>query len=218
MAPPRQMTIVPIEPGEPEDLQESVSAKEANLIRHSYRLMGAKGMQGMTIQGVADRAGVSKAVVIYYFKTKEDLVLKTMRWVLAQVAVRVTEATAAAGSPAEKVQAMIDAIFVDPVRNRDFYLTYPDLIVHGTRNHRFNELSSTFRSIVNAKYAQVIRDGVQAGAFTVTSVDEAAMGVRALIDGLFLQWLGEEDWKSLHGAYKQVCVRAVLAYLGAAPR
>ena len=196
-------------------LRDDVSAKEERLIRHTYRLIGAKGMQRTPLQEVADSAGVSKAVVIYYFKTKENLVLRTMRWVLAQVAVRVSAAIAAAPSPEEKVRAMIDAIFVDAVRNRDFYLAYTDLIAHAARNDRFNELSLTFRSIVNGQYAEVIRSGLDGGAFVVPSVDEAAKGVRALIDGLFLQWLEEEDWRALHPAYKALCTRAVLAYLGA---
>jgi TetR/AcrR family fatty acid metabolism transcriptional regulator len=196
-------------------LRDDVSAKQERLIRHTYRLIGVKGMQRMTLQEVAESAGVSKAVVIYYFKTKENLVLRTMRWVLAQVALRVSAAIAAPPTPEEKVGAMIDAIFVDPLRNRDFYLAYTDLIAHAARNDRFNELSITFRSIVNGQYAEVIQSGVDGGAFVVASVDEAAKGVRALIDGLFLQWLEEEDWQSLHPAYKALCTRAVLAYLGA---
>jgi AcrR family transcriptional regulator len=210
----QRRSIAPVDPAEPEVLEEHVSSKEEHLIRNAYRLIGAKGMHRMTLQDVADAADVSKAVVIYYFKTKENLVLKTMRWVLAQVAVRVSTAIAAAGSPEAKVQAMIDTIFVDPLRNRDFYLAYTDLIAHAARNDRFNVLSTTFRAIVNGQYAEVIREGL-GDAFRVVSVDEAAMGVRAIIDGLFLQWLEEEDWQALHGAYKDVCTRAVLSYLGA---
>jgi AcrR family transcriptional regulator len=211
----RTKTLAPVPAAEPGVLRDDVSEKEERLIRHTYRLIGAKGMQRTPLQEVADSAGVSKAVVIYYFKTKENLVLRTMRWVLAQVAVRVSAAIAAAPTPEEKVRAMIDAIFVDANRNRDFYLAYTDLIAHAARNDRFNELSLTFRAIVNGQYAEVIRSGVDHGAFVAPSVDEAAKGVRALIDGLFLQWLEEEDWRGLHAAYKALCTRAVLAYLGA---
>lgn len=211
------MTIAPIQPAEPGILHEVVSAKEAHLMRQAYRLIGAKGIERMTLQEIADFAGVSKAVIIYYFKTKENLVLKTMRWVLAQVAVRVTDAIEAAADPEEKIRATMDAVFVDGLRNRNFYLAYTDLISHAARNDRFAELSATFRSIVNGKYAQVIRDGVQSGAFNVADVDEAAMCMRAMIDGLFLQWLVDERWRSVHEAYKEVCVRAVLAYLRDSP-
>jgi hypothetical protein len=118
-------------------------------------------------------------------------------------------------APEEKVRAMIDAIFVDPRRNRDFYLAYTALINEAARNERFNELNVTFRSIMNAAYADLIRSG-EGTAFAVDSVEEAAMGVRALIDGFFLQWLEESDWTALHQSYKDACARAILRYLGAA--
>jgi TetR/AcrR family fatty acid metabolism transcriptional regulator len=202
-----------VEP-DPDALHDELPPKQVHLIRKTYRLIGEKGMQRMTLQEVADAAGVSKAVIIYYFKTKENLVLTTMRWVLAQVAQRIREAIAGAQSPEEKVRAMIDAIFIDPRRNRNFYLAYTDLVAHAARNDRFNELSATFRSIVNAQYADVIRLGVD-GRFRVERVEEAAMGVRAIIDGLFLQWLQEEEWREKHAAYKDMCSRSVLAYLAA---
>lgn len=207
-------SLIALEPADPDALHEALPAKQVHLIRQTYRLIGSKGMHRTTLQDVAHRAGVSKAVIIYYFKTKENLVLTTMRWVLAQVAARVDSAIAAADQPEEKVRAMIDAIFVDARRNRDFYLAYTDLVANSARNDRFNKLSLTFRSIVNGQYAELIRAGVDGGAFQVGDVDEAAMGVRALLDGIFLQWLEEEDWRGLHGAYKATCTRAVLAYLG----
>jgi TetR/AcrR family transcriptional regulator, fatty acid metabolism regulator protein len=208
-------SLVPTAPAQPDALQETLAEKQVHLIRQAYRLIGSKGMHRTTLQDVADAAGVSKAVIIYYFKTKENLVLTTMRWVLAQVAARVNAAIVAADAPEEKVRAMIDAIFVDARRNRDFYLAYTDLIANSARNDRFNELSLTFRSIVNGQYADLIRAGVNGGAFEVANVDEAAIGVRGLLDGIFLQWLEEEDWRGLHDAYKGICTRAVLAYLGA---
>jgi TetR/AcrR family fatty acid metabolism transcriptional regulator len=196
-------------------LEVEASPEQVRLIRSTYRLIGTKGMHQMTVQNVAEAAEVSKALVLYHFKTKENLVLVTMRWVLARVAARVAAAIAAAEAPEDKVRATIDAIFVDPLRNRNFYLAYTDLIAHAARNDRFNELNTTFRSIVNGAYADLIRSGT-AGLFRVSDVDEAAMGMRALIDGLFLQWLEEEDWERLHGDYKAACTRAVLTYLGAA--
>jgi TetR/AcrR family transcriptional regulator, fatty acid metabolism regulator protein len=197
-------------------VQPDTTPEQERLIRSAYRLIGTKGMHRMTLQNVADEAEVSKALVLYHFKTKENLVLATMRWVLAQVAARIAAEIAAAEAPEDKVRAAIDAIFVDALRNRNFYLAYTDLIAHGARNDRFSELNTTFRSIVNGAYADVIRSGM-AGPFRVGDLDEAAMTFRALIDGFFLQWLEEDDWERLHAPYKAACTRAVLTYLGASP-
>ena len=70
---------------------------------------------------------------------------------------------------------------------------------------------------MNAAYADLIRSG-EGTVFVVDDVEEAAMGVRALIDGFFLQWLEESDWIAVHGRYKTMCVRAILRYLGGHPR
>lgn len=195
-------------------IEEFVPAEEA-LVRAAYRLIASKGIERTTLQDITDAAGVSKALAVYYFKTKENLLLAAIRWVLGRVAERMTGVVDSVQKPQEKVQAMVDAIFVDPRRNRDFYLAYTALIGEAARNERFNELNVTFRSIMNATYADLIRSG-EGTVFTVDSVEEAAMGVRALIDGLFLQWLEESDWIALHERYKELSARAILRYLGAA--
>ena len=196
-----------------QDLPLDISPKQINLIRRTYRLMGTKGADRLTLQDVADAARVSKAVVVYYFKTKENLVLTTMRWVLSQVAERIREAVSGAATAEDKVTAMIDAIFIDPKRNRNFYLAYLDLIDQSARHRRFNDLSTTFRSIVDAQYAEVVESGVAEGASAPTNAQDAAMVIRAIVDGLFLQWLQEREWEALHPVYKDACRRAIIAYL-----
>jgi AcrR family transcriptional regulator len=188
---------------------DGLTAKKVELVRLAYRLMAEKGLHGMTLQDVADAAGMSKANIVYYFGTKEDLVLTTMRWVLGRVTQRIVDVTAAAAGREEKIRAMLGAIFVDPHRNRDFYIVYSELIGHGARNSRFAELNARFREIMTGQYAELIRDTDASPA----DVEQAAMIVRALIDGLFLQWLEEEDWVGMHAAYRELCERSILEFL-----
>jgi AcrR family transcriptional regulator len=198
-----------------EALAEELAPAQEALVRAAYRLIASKGIERTTLQDITDAAGVSKALAVYYFKTKENLLLAAIRWVLGRVAERMTGVVDSAEAPEDKVRAMVDAIFVDPRRNRDFYLAYTALIGEAARNERFNELNVTFRSIMNAAYADLIRSG-EGSVFAVDSVEEAAMGVRAIIDGFFLQWLEESDWVDLHQRYKAMCAKALLRYLGAA--
>lgn len=196
-----------------EALHDEINSKQEHLIRHTYRLIGEKGVHRMTLQDVADSAGVSKAVIVYYFKSKDNLVLRTMRWVLAQVAKRIRRGIAKADTPEDQIKAMIDAIFIDAKRNRNFYLAYTDLVDYAARKNSFQELSTTFRSVVNNLYADIIRSGFDDGSFVGPDADEAASVVRAIIDGLFLQWLQEERWRAVHASYKAMCLDGVLTYL-----
>src|SRR6266487_6386231 len=111
MSIPGQLAQAPLPAGERSQKQEEV-------LRIAYRLMATKGMHRMTLQDVADAAGMSKANVVYHYKTKEDLVLRAMQWVLERVTARIVEATASADGRDARIRAMIDAIFLDPKRNR----------------------------------------------------------------------------------------------------
>ena len=198
-------------------LDDRLPEKQVHMVRSAYRLMGERGVHRVSLQDIAEAAGVSKGLVPYYFKTKENLVLATMRWVLHQVAERIRQSMAGAETAEERLLAMLDVIFAEPEANRRFYVVYLDLVEYAAREHRFGQLSATFREVVNALYAEVIRAGVAEGTFKVEDVDEAAAGMRALIEGVFVQWLQEDDWKGLHASYRDFCKRAVLGFLGARP-
>jgi AcrR family transcriptional regulator len=187
--------------------------RRVDLIRSAYRLFSEKGVHRVPLEEIAAHADLSKGLVLYYFKTKENLVLETMRWALDATAERVRKAMSIAATPEGRVLAMIDGIWSSAETNRRFYLLYLDLAGHAARLHHFTELSATFRAVVNGLYAEVIAQGIAAGAFGVEDPEEGAAILRAIIDGLFLQWLQEADWERLHPWYRETCKRAVFAYL-----
>ncbi len=207
-------TLAPPGPAEVLPLEEQVhSKKQMHLLRSTYRVLAEKGLKELSLQHVADQAGVSKGILLYYFGSKENLILAAMRWVLGRVAERIRTAVFEAESADEKVTAMLDAIFIDPKANRDFYLVFLDLLSTAARLDRFDEISATFRTTVNAVYAHIIEHGIEQGTFTITNAHEAAAVVRGIIDGLFLQWLQEADRDATHARTRETCKRAVLAYL-----
>lgn len=191
--------------------------RQVDLIRSAFHLFSEKGVHRVPLDEIAAHAGLSKGLTIYYFKTKENLVLETMRWALSVTAGRIHEAMAKTTTPQGKVLAMIDAIWSSAATNRRFYLLYLDLAGQAARVPHFTELSATFRSVVNGLYAEVIAQGIAEGAFAVEDPAEGAVALRAIIDGLFLQWLQEADWERLHPWYRDACKHTALAYLARPP-
>lgn len=194
---------------------EALAPKQAHLIRSAYKVMGEKGLNNLSLQDVAGEAGVSKAILPYYFDSKENLILLTMRWVLARVAQRIREAVAEADSAEAKASAMIDAIFVGPESNRRFYLVFFDFLGYAARSDRFADVATTFHEICNTLYAEVVRLGQDEGVFSKGDAWEAATVVRALVDGLFTQWVQDRNWENSHSEYREMCKRSVLTYLTA---
>jgi AcrR family transcriptional regulator len=197
---------------------QELSPRALALVRSAYRVITRQGSHRLSLQDVADEGGVSKGMVLYYFKSKENLFLTTMRYALERTDARIRERLAAvdADDPHEVVAALIDAIFIGPDQNRSFYLLYIDLVEHAARVPSFGQLSTLASEVINRQFEEVIRAGVARGGFTVQDPRAAAAAMRALIEGTFRTWMQRDDWRASHARFKDLCRASLLRLLGAA--
>jgi AcrR family transcriptional regulator len=196
------------------DLEADLSPRELAIVRSGYRVITRQGGHRLSLQDIADEAGVSKGLILYHFKTKDNLLLTTMTWALRRTAARIRERIAGIEDPRVAVQALIDAVWVGPDQNRDFYLLYLDLIEHAARVPSFRGLPVVTREIIEGLYAEFIREGIAQGVFAVDDVDDAAVTMRAFIEGMFLQWLQQPDWRETYLRYRSRCQEGLLRLLG----
>jgi TetR/AcrR family transcriptional regulator, fatty acid metabolism regulator protein len=193
--------------------EAELTEPQVRIVRAAYRLIGARGVQRVSLEEIAIGAGVSKGLVLYHFRSRERLLLAMMRWVLEAVAARIRDAVEAAHTPREQIAAMLDVIFASAESNRRYYLTYIEMVEHGARFEAFGKLVSAVAGIQDQTYAAVVRAGMASGDFEPRDVQQTARAVRGLVEGLFLQWLQEPEWRDAHGAYRALAEDGVLNYL-----
>lgn len=188
---------------------------QERIVRATYRLVSARGVHRVSLEEIAAAAGVSKGLVLYHFRSRDRLLLATMRWVLDEVADRIRSAALRAPTARAKVTAMLDVIFAGAESNRRYYLTYLEMIEHAARVDRYAELAPVLGNggIQDETYAEVVRAGVDSGEFRPGDAAETATVVRGLVEGLFLRWLQEPGWREAYPRYRALAERAVLAYL-----
>jgi len=192
-------------------VQEYEDQKRGELIKATYQVVAEKGYSAVTLQDIAERAGVSKGSTLYYFATKEELFLGALEWIIEKVHARIGEAVAAVDHPVEKVKAAIGAIFANAQESRQFFLAYSDFVSLGTRNKRFHDLNARFYHGCCDLDREIIEAGIQAGLFRKLDLDEASSMMRALVDGLMLQWFFSSE--ATFEDYHRRCERIVLDYL-----
>jgi AcrR family transcriptional regulator len=185
------------------------------IIRSTYRMMAERGSHRLTLLDIAEHAGVSKALVLYHFGSKDSLLHAAMQWALERTAQRIRGRIDPSMTGSEAVAAIIDAVFVDAEANRAFYLFYLDLVEHAARVPRFGGLSTMLAEIINGLYAEVIEVGMRDGSFDVPDAQLTARHMRAFIEGTFLQWMQTDDWRNTHPAWREACREAILRLLGA---
>lgn len=191
---------------------------EVERLRACYRAVSRLGVHRVTLQDIADEAGVSATLLHRDVGGHDELLLATMRWVLHLTAERIRGrvAGAAVAGSADVIDALLEAIWVDPGANRDFILFYLGMVERAARQSDVEDLSEIVASIVHTLYAELILDGVALGDFAVADARAAAQAMRAWIEGLFIQWLQEENWRETHAEYAARCRAGLLRLLVAA--
>lgn len=171
-------------------IEDELRRKE-QLINATYAEVVQKGFSAVTLQDVAERAGVSKGTTLYYFKTKEDLFLAVFEWLVGKIGHKMETAISGEKTAVAKLRAALDSIFVSEQRNEDFYRAYLDFLGLATRDKRYTKLAQVFFEHCSRIDAEIIRQGIKEGTFKKQAPEKAAAGIRALIDGLSTRWLFE---------------------------
>lgn len=191
---------------------ELADQRREALARAGYAEILDKGIQALTLDSVVARAGSSKGGALYYFPTKEELLLGVLKWLLAQVSQTLDEIARSDDSPRSRLAAELEVLFHSTEVNRKLYLVLLDYVALGTRSERFRSLLGGFLEECRRRDMAIVADGVKQRQFRRVRPQDAAATIRALVDGYCLQWLmGPPDVPI--ETYRDLC-RAVLgAYL-----
>lgn len=192
---------------------EREAERRLALLKAAFREVAEKGFADVTLDDIARRAGVSKGVTLYYFSSKEDLFRRLFGWLVDSIHARMREAITAAPGPVEKVRALVAITFPSPSKNRAFFRAFVDFCGLAARREGFREVTARFYEGCRQIDGAIVEDGMRRGIFTSREPVAAASTVRAIFDGLMMQWLAESDSESSFPEYRERCERELLRYL-----
>ena len=159
------------------------------LIKAGYAEILDKGIPGVTLDSVVARAGSSKGGALYYFRTKEDLLYAVLHWLLTQVDRSLEEVARSEEPPRGRLAAELEVLFHSAEVNRKLYLVLFDYAALGARTERFRKLFAAFFERCRKRDMAIVEEGIRLHQFRRVNPSDAAATIRALVDGLCLQWL-----------------------------
>lgn len=193
--------------------QATEAERRKALLKAAFREVAEKGFSEVTLDDIARRAGVSKGVTLYYFDSKEDLFRELFGWLIDSIHGRMREAVAAEADPVAKVRALVALIFPSASKNRAFFRAFVDFCGLAARREAFREVNERFYAGCREIDGGIVAEGMRRGAFRVRDAQEAGSTMRAIFDGLMMQWLSEKDPEGTFATYRDRCERQILAYL-----
>jgi AcrR family transcriptional regulator len=186
--------------------------RREQIVRATIRCLARWGYAGLTMRRVATEATVSQGILHYYFRDKAAMLAAAARRVTADLDRRVaTEARGARGAR-ERLRAVIRACLRTAVDNRDFWTVFIEFWGEAFHDRRLAAVNRQAYARARRLIGAGLAHGVSTGEFRRTDVEEAAVVVLAVLDGLSLQLTFDRGLMTLPRAAR-AAEAALIAYL-----
>ena len=171
------------------DRPGTAGQRRAQLLRAALEVIVERGYANTRIADVAERAGTSPALVIYYFKTRDQLLTEAIgysedAWHATGVE-RLAPITTAAGQLTELI-AMTCLPDNDPAP-RSEWLLWLDVWAMSPRNAGVAAARRKFDERWRQTLRTIVLAGQEAGEFAPIDVDDFAITLSSLLDGIAVQ-------------------------------
>lgn len=187
--------------------QRGVRTEEA-ILQATLRLLAARGVQGTSLDLLADEVGVAKSSILWHFGSKEELLVRVAERVFEEVARGPAREILALRTIEERSEATW-RFYADTVRRRPeirrllLHLALETAEGHPELRARLRQLYRGARELFAEGFRGVVAGPAQRRRLATISV--------AALDGLFLQWLldpEELDLEALHREMRGLAERA----------
>ena len=194
---------------------EAGEQRKEQMLRAALEVIVERGYADTRIADVAERTGTSPALVIYYFKTRDQLLTEAIRfsedtW-YAEGLLRMGKIPSAAGRLAELV-AMTCLPGTDP-EPRSWWLLWLDLWALSPRNAGVAAVRQKSDERWRDAIRSIVLAGQEAGEFAQVDADDFTITLAGLLDGLAVQIVLEDPAVSPQRAY-ELAMRFASGHLG----
>lgn len=168
---------------------DETDPRRLQILRAALDVIADRGYGDTRIADVAERVGVSPALVMYYFKSKDRLLAEAIRhaedlW-YAEGTRRIEKIPTAAGRLEELIR--LTCLPQQDVGLSESWSLWIDLWAQSVRRPEVGTVRQEFDEHWRQTVRAVVEDGQRAGEFVDLDAEEAAIALCALLDGLSIQ-------------------------------
>ena len=183
----------------PSGPRESGGSRDAEqrreqMLRAALEVIAERGYSDTRISDVAERTGTSPALVIYYFKTRDQLLTEAIRYSEDAWYGEYLRRTENLPTAAARLAELIANVCLPGSDNepRSYWLMWLDLWALSPRNPGVAAIRQKSDERWRTAIRSIVLAGQEAGEFAYVNADDFTITLAALLDGLAVQ-IGVDD-------------------------
>ncbi|WP_329216674.1 TetR/AcrR family transcriptional regulator [Streptomyces microflavus] len=163
----------------------NVAERREELLRATVEQIEIRGASSVRIADVASALGVSNALVLYHFSTKEKLVAAAFAYAAEADLAHLRKLLARRTSAVRRLRAAVR--WYAPTGQAKGWRLWIEGWAASLREPALREVAGDLDQRWKAELAEVIEEGAAAGEFRSEDPESAAWRLTALLDGLAVQ-------------------------------
>ncbi|GGT30996.1 transcriptional regulator [Streptomyces kurssanovii] len=169
-------------PAGPRRRNQSAPPRE-QLLAAAMATIAERGLDGLTMAGLGRQVGMSSGHLLYYFRTKDELLLQTLEWSEGRLGAERGALLSRQAPARERLEAYVDLYVPDGPRDPHWTLW---LEVWNRSQNADADMHGRQAAIEGAWHRDLVAllaEGVSRGEFRPVDPDRFAARLRALLDG-----------------------------------
>jgi AcrR family transcriptional regulator len=164
------------------------------IVRAAYEIMGRKGFVNVSLADIAVEAGISKALLHYYFKDKDELVGEIYRYAMRRYLGTALSVLNAPLPLKERVDGLIESFYAFIQSDPQWFTVVMELTILGLRNPSRKEEIFSQHVFIRDLTADVFRKAKEEGEFSLrVNEDVVASIMLAMANGFAMSYAIARD-------------------------
>ena len=185
--------------------------RHQEILDAAARVITGRGLAETRISDIAEQAGVSPGLILYYFESKDRLLSEALTFANDQFYLRTSREIRRLPSAIDQLRRLVDLSvpgYLPEYGRLDEWALWIEVWVRALRDSDMAKDREVLDDRWRSQIADVIRAGKDSGEFTTTDdTDELAIRIGCLIDGLAIQVVMNDSTittKRMHDAVMRV--------------
>jgi len=168
----------------------SMADRKRTILDAAISVIARKGVRGLRVEDVAERAGVAVSLLYYHFDNRSGLIRATLEHANERAAQTVEDLDAGQRSGAELIVTMLLAELEDPAQARELSILWSEVMAAAFFDPSLHEQLAEASQRWSALVADAVWRGQEDGSIAALGApDDLAALLTAAIDGISARWL-----------------------------
>ena len=192
--------------------------RRTQMLEAAAEVIGERGLCDSRISDIAERAGLSPALVVYYFGSKEKVLTEALAYAEDLFYIEAFRVLTGIEGASEKLVRLIELACpaVERSESDEYWALWVELWSRALRNDEAARKREALDQRWRTTIAEVVREGQRTGEFEPCDPERFATYLAALMDGLSLQGLLHDSAVSSE-LINEMCLDAAAQQLGFDP-